>query len=81
SQERSTLHRLVIINRNEPGMISKITDCIAALNVNIADMTNKSRDGVAINLIDLGLEASEDLIDQLQAIDHVMSVRSINLTS
>jgi|TARA_B110000967_G_C18892945_1_gene568590 D-3-phosphoglycerate dehydrogenase len=81
SQERSTSHRLVIINRNEPGMISKITDCIAALNVNIADMTNKSRDGVAINLIDLGLEASEDLIDQLQAIDHVMSVRSINLTS
>jgi|TARA_B110000305_G_scaffold202551_1_gene230972 D-3-phosphoglycerate dehydrogenase len=81
SQERSTPHRLVIINRNEPGMISKITDCIATLNLNITDMTNKSRDETAINLIDLELEASEELIGQLQAIDHVLRVRFIHLTS
>ena len=81
SQERSTPHRLVIINRNEPGMISKIADCIATLNLNITDMTNKSRDETAINLIDLELEASEDLIGQLQAISHVLRVRSISLTS
>ena len=81
SQERSTPHRLVIINRNEPGMISKITDTIATLNLNITDMTNKSRDDIAINLIDLELEASEDLIGQLQAISHVLRVRSISLTS
>ena len=81
SQERSTPHRLVIINRNEPGMISKITDCIATLNLNITDMTNKSRDETAINLIDLELEASEELIGQLQAIDHVLRVRFIHSTS
>jgi len=80
-QERSTPYRLVIINKNEPGMISKVTDCIAALNLNIADMTNKSRDGIAINLIDLELEASEELIKQLKAIDHVLSVRTLNLAS
>ena len=81
SQERSTPHRLVIINRNEPGLISKITDCIATLNLNITDMTNKSRDETAINLIDLELEASEELIGQLQAIDHVLRVRFIHSTS
>ena len=81
SQERSTPHRLVIINRNEPGMISKIADCIATLNLNITDMTNKSRDETAINLIDLELEASEELIGQLQAIDHVLRVRFIHSTS
>ena len=78
SQERSTPHRLVIINKNEPGMISKITDSIASLDLNIADMTNKSRNEIAINLIDLEHEASDELIKQLQSIDHVLKVRSIN---
>jgi D-3-phosphoglycerate dehydrogenase len=78
SQERSTPHRLIIINKNEPGMISKITDLIASLDLNIADMTNKSRNEIAINLIDLEHEASDELIKQLQSIDHVLKVRSIN---
>ena len=77
SQERSTPHRLVIINKNEPGMISKITDSIASLDLNIADMTNKSRNDIAINLIDLEHEASDELIKQLQLIDNVLKVRSI----
>ena len=81
SQERSTLHRLVIINKNEPGMISKITDSIASLDLNIADMTNKSRNEIAINLIDLEHEASDELISQLRSIDHVLKVRSINKAS
>ncbi|MDB9934979.1 phosphoglycerate dehydrogenase [Gammaproteobacteria bacterium] len=78
SQERSTPHRLIIINKNEPGMISKITDSIASLDLNIADLTNKSRNEIAINLIDLEHEASDELIKQLQSIDHVLKVRSIN---
>ena len=61
SLERSTPHRLVIITKNEPGMISKITDSIASLNLNIAEMSNKSRDEIAINLIDLEYEASDEL--------------------
>ncbi len=77
-QERSTPHRLIIINKNEPGMISKITDSIASLDLNIADMTNKSRNEIAINLIDLEHEASDALINQLESIDHVLKVRSIN---
>ena len=72
------MHRLVIINKNEPGMISKITDSIASLDLNFADMTNKSRNEIAINLIDLEHEASDELIKQLQSIDHVLKVRSIN---
>ena len=78
SQERSTPYRLIIINKNEPGMISKITDSIASLGLNISDMTNKSRDEIAINLIDLEFEASSELIEQLRSIDHVLTVRSVN---
>ena len=81
SLSRGTNHRLVIINHNEPGMISKIADSIAACNINIAEMTNKSRDEIAINLIDLECEASNQLIEQLRSVEHVMSVRSLNIGS
>ena len=78
SLSRGTNHRLVIINQNEPGIISKITDSIAACNINIAEMTNKSRNEIAINLIDLECQASNHLIEQLRSVEHVMSVRSLD---
>jgi len=81
SLSRGTNHRLVIINHNEPGMISKIADSIAACDINIAEMTNKSRDEIAINLIDLECKASNQLIEQLRSVEHVMSVRSIDIAS
>ncbi|MDA9936427.1 3-phosphoglycerate dehydrogenase family protein [Gammaproteobacteria bacterium] len=81
SLSRGTNHRLVIINHNEPGMISKIADSIAAFDINIAEMTNKSRDEIAINLIDLESQASKQLIEQLKSVEHVMSVRSIDIDS
>ena len=72
---RKTEFRLVIINKNEPGMIGKITDEIGYKNINIADMTHKSRDSIGINLIDLEELPSEDLIDSIREIEHVISVR------
>lgn len=72
---RKAEFRLVIINKNEPGMIGKITDEIGYKNINIADMTHKSRDSIGINLIDLEELPSEDLIDSIREIDHVISVR------
>ena len=79
SLSRGTHHRLVIINHNEPGMISKITDSIAACDINIAEMTNKSKDKIAINLIDLEIEASSELIQQLESVEHILSVRSLSI--
>ena len=72
---RTTENRLVIINKNEPGMIGRIADKIASSNLNITDMTNKSRDTIAINLIDLEDKPSEQLIADILKIDHVLSVR------
>ena len=72
---RATENRLIIINENEPGMIGRIADQIASANLNITDMTNKSRDTIAINLIDLEDKPSDQLIDDIRNIDHVLSVR------
>ena len=68
-------YRLVIVNKNEPGMIGKITDAIGHNNFNIADMTHKTRDSIGINLIDLEQEPSAELIKNIENIDHVLSVR------
>ena len=72
---RATNFRLIIINKNEPGMIGKIADQIASSNLNITDMTNKSRDDIAINLIDLDENPSEQIIKNIEAIEHILSVR------
>jgi D-3-phosphoglycerate dehydrogenase len=72
---RKTEFRMVIINKNEPGMIGKITDEIGYKNINIADMTHKSRDSIGINLIDLEDRPSQELIENIKNIDHVISVR------
>ena len=77
SLSRGTKYRLVIINHNEPGIISKITDSIAACDINIAEMTNKSKENIAINLIDLESQASERLIEQLRSVDHILMVRAL----
>ena len=72
---RSTDHRLIVINKNEPGMIGKIAEFIANKKLNISDMVNKSRDDIAINLIDLDSEPPKELIESLKKIEHVLSVR------
>ena len=72
---RTTENRLVIVHKDEPGVIGRITGEIASENLNIADMINKSRDEIAITLIDLQLEPSKKLIDTIKKMKRVFSVR------
>jgi len=70
--------RLTISNRNEPGMIEKITHLLADNKLNIADMINKSKGNIAYNIIDLEGGISEDLVKKIQSIDGVVAVRVLN---
>jgi D-3-phosphoglycerate dehydrogenase len=72
---RTTENRLVIVHNDEPGVIGRITGEIASENLNIADMINKSRNEIAITLIDLQLEPSKKLIDTIKKMKRVLSVR------
>jgi len=72
---RTTENRLVIVHKDEPGVIGRITGEIASENLNIADMINKSRNEIAITLIDLQLEPSKKLIDNIKKMKRVVSVR------
>ena len=72
---RTTENRLVIVHKDEPGVIGRITGEIALENLNIVDMINKSRNEIAITLIDLQLKPSKKLIDNIKKMKRVFSVR------
>ena len=72
---RTTKYRLVIIHKDEPGVIGSITGEIALNNINIPDMINKSRDEIAITVIDLDEKPSQNLVKSLKNISNVLKVR------
>jgi D-3-phosphoglycerate dehydrogenase len=58
-------------------MIGQITTVLADNDLNIIEMTNKSREDIAYNVIDLDSEASEKVISDLSSLDNVIKVRGI----
>ena len=74
---RTTDHRVSIINKNVPAMIGQIATELGELNLNIAEMTNVSKGDIAYNLIDIENEVSEESIEKLKAIENVIDVRLI----
>ncbi|MGB5218549.1 MAG: phosphoglycerate dehydrogenase [Smithella sp.] len=77
SLERSDKARLTISNKNEPGMIEKITRMLADNKINIADMINKSKGNLAYNIIDVDGDIKPDLTDKIKSIEGVVGVRVI----
>jgi D-3-phosphoglycerate dehydrogenase / 2-oxoglutarate reductase len=69
--------RLGVANRNVPNMVGQISTCLAARGINIADLLNKSRGEYAYTLIDLDGAAGPQLLEQIRAIEGVLSVRLI----
>lgn len=69
--------RIAITHKNIPNMISQFTRILGEENINIADMTNKSKGEFAYTLIDLESAASKDALDALQAVEGVAKVRVV----
>ena len=72
---RTTKYRLVIIHKDEPGVIGMLAGEVAAEGINISDMINKSRNEIAITLIDLEKEPSQNIISNIKNMDTVLSIR------
>jgi D-3-phosphoglycerate dehydrogenase len=67
--------RLGVANRNIPNMVGQISTCLAARQINIADLLNKSRGEYAYTLIDVDGEVGAELLAQIRAIDGVLAAR------
>lgn len=69
--------RLVILNRNEPSMIAQMTAAFAMFNINIRDLTNKSKGRYACTIMDLDSLVSDEQCKQLESIDGIIRARVI----
>tara|TARA_B100000900_G_scaffold45304_1_gene33704 strand:- start:283 stop:468 length:186 start_codon:yes stop_codon:yes gene_type:complete len=58
-----------------PGLIGSITGQVANENINISELINKSRNEIAITLIDIEINPSNRLLKNIKKIDEVLSVR------
>lgn len=69
--------RITILHRNVPNMIGQFTALLAEENVNITNMTNKSRGAYAYTMIDTDTEISKEMIQKLNNINEILNVRII----
>ncbi|MCI8993360.1 MAG: phosphoglycerate dehydrogenase [Eubacterium sp.] len=69
--------RIAILHRNVKGMIGKYTSILGEADINISDLTNKSKGDYAYALIDLDAPATSEVAAKLEAIDSVLKVRLI----
>lgn len=73
----TAVNRVALLHMNVPNMIGQISAILAAMDMNIANMTNKSKDKYAYTLIDLETEVDEPTLQKLNAIKGMMRVRVI----
>lgn len=69
--------RIGIMHRNVPNMVGQITSLLAANEINIKDMLNKSRDDWAYTMLDVEKDVTKDIVQVLSGIEGVVKVRVI----
>ncbi len=75
--ERESGCRLSVTNENVPKILGSVLAIMADENINVIDMLNKSRDEVAYNLIDIGTQPTDAVLDKMRALEGVINVRLI----
>ena len=76
--DRTGIARICIIHRNLPGMLTTLLPIFAKDQVNIENMTNKSRGEYAYSVFDLNTEVEEKVVEELKAVEGVLRVRVLH---
>lgn len=70
--------RILLLHHNVPNMIGQFTKILADDNMNIADLTNKSKGKYAYTMIDIDSAVSENVIKELGNVEEVLRIRVIS---
>jgi len=70
-------YRIAVVNSNVPNMLGQVSTLLADAGLNIVDMLNKSRDQIAVTLIDVDKAPEPEVSDKIASIDGVLSVRCL----
>lgn len=73
--ERSGKARICLIHRNIPGMLTSIMPLFSRDNINIENMTNKSRGEFAYSIFDVNSNVDEQAVKDLKQLDGMIRVR------
>lgn len=69
--------RVAVLHKNIKGIIGRYTAVLGNNNINISDMTNKSRGDYAYSLLDIDSQMTDAAVEQLKEIEGVLKVRVI----
>ena len=69
--------RITFANSNVPAVLGNVLSLLAAANLNVIDMLNRSRNELAYNIIDVDGEVSDILKSNIAEVEGVISVRLI----
>ncbi len=69
--------RVAVFHKNIANTITKLAGVFGEVNVNISDMSNKSRGDYAVSMFDIEEPATEDVLNKLASIDGVFRVRVV----
>ena len=69
--------RITILHRNIPNSIGQFTAALAAENINISDLVNRSKGEYAYTMLDLDQIASQAVIEAIGKIEGVLRIRVI----
>lgn len=69
--------RVAVFHKNIANMITKLAGCFGDVDINISDMSNKSRGDFAVSMFDIEEPATEDVVNKLAAINGVFRVRVV----
>ncbi|MGA7277614.1 MAG: phosphoglycerate dehydrogenase [Desulfocapsaceae bacterium] len=72
--------RLIVINRDVPGMIAYITNVLGGHNINIDSYKNESNGAIGYNIIDMESDVSVDVVAQIKDNDDVIRTRLISFS-
>ncbi len=78
---RNSGFRIAVVNANVPNMVGQVSTDLAAADLNILDMVNKSRQNIAVTLLDTDKEPDPATLDRILAIDGVLSVRCLGCSA
>jgi len=69
--------RMTLANANVPNMVGQVSTCIANAGLNIEDLLNKSVGEFAYTIVDVNGEPTQELLDQIGAIEGVLTLRNL----
>ena len=74
---RSSAHRLCVLHKNVPSILTQVSAEVSAEGINIDSMANRSRKEYAYTILDIPSLPTADAIAKINAIDGVIRVRGI----